>query len=39
MENELSEIPGQKVAIRTAHKLSRYFRQDVIKFSEMQYAE
>jgi hypothetical protein len=39
MENELSEILGRKVDIRTAQDLSRYFRQDVIKSSEVQYAE
>ncbi len=39
MENELSEILGRKVDIRTAQDLSRYFRQDVIKSSKVQYAE
>ena len=39
MENELSEVLGRKVDIRTAQDLSRYFRQDVIKSSEVQYAE
>lgn len=39
MENELSEILERKVDIRTAQDLSRYFRQDVIKSSEVQYAE
>ncbi len=39
MENELSEILGRKVDIRTAQDLSRYFRQDVIKSAEVQYAE
>ena len=39
MENELSEILERKVYIRTAQDLSRYFRQDVIKSSEVQYAE
>ncbi|MBW1958704.1 MAG: nucleotidyltransferase family protein [Deltaproteobacteria bacterium] len=39
MENELAEILGRKVDIRTAQDLSRYFRQDVIKSSEVQYAE
>ncbi len=39
MENELSEILGRKVDLRTPQELSRYFRQEVIDFAEVQYAE
>lgn len=39
MEIELTEILGRKVDIRTAQDLSRYFREEVIKSSKVQYAE
>ena len=38
MENELSEILGRKVDLRTPQELSRYFRQEVIDSAEVQYA-
>ncbi len=39
MEIELSKIIGRKVDLRTAHDLSRYFRQEVLNLAEVQYAE
>jgi len=40
MERELSAIFGErKVDLRTAEDLSRYFRQDVLKEAEVQYAQ
>ncbi len=39
IENELSEMFGRKVDLRTAGDLSRYFRQDVLKSAEVQYAQ
>ena len=39
MEVELSEILGHKVDLRTPNDLSVYFRDDVIKESEIQYVE
>lgn len=39
MEIELSEILGRKVDLRTPADLSRYFRQDVLKLAEVQYAQ
>lgn len=39
MENELSEILGRKVDLRTPGDLSRYFRQDVIESAEVGYAK
>lgn len=38
LELELSEIIGRKVDLRTPAELSRYFRKDVIKDSEVQYV-
>lgn len=38
MEIELSEIIGRKVDLRTAQDLSRYFRDEVVKEAEPQYA-
>ena len=38
MELELSDIVGQKVDLRTAAELSRYFRDEVLKIAEVQYA-
>jgi predicted nucleotidyltransferase len=39
MEIELTEILGRKVDMRTAQDLSRYFRDEVLNSSEVQYAE
>jgi len=39
MEIELTEILGRKVDLRTPQDLSRYFRQEVVKNAEVQYAE
>ncbi|MFH0814188.1 MAG: nucleotidyltransferase family protein [Pseudomonadota bacterium] len=39
MEIELSEIIGHKVDLRTPEDLSDYFRDEVIKSAEVQYAE
>jgi uncharacterized protein len=39
IENELSDILGRKVDLRTPQELSRYFRQEVIDSSEVQYAK
>lgn len=39
IENELSEMLGRKVDLRTPGDLSRYFRNDVLKTAEVEYAE
>lgn len=39
MELELSEILGRKVDLRTPNELSRYFRDEVISDSQVEYAE
>ena len=40
MERELSTMfGGRKVDLRTAEDLSRYFRDDVLKEAEVQYAQ
>ena len=39
MEIELSEILGRKADLRTVEDLSPYFRQQVIKSAQVQYAE
>jgi uncharacterized protein len=40
MERELSELlGGRKVDLRTPRDLSRYFREEVMAHSEVQYAE
>ena len=40
MERELSAIfGGRQVDLRTAEDLSRYFRQDVLREAEVQYAQ
>lgn len=39
MENELSDLIGRKVDLRTPQDLSRYFRQEVVENAEVQYAE
>jgi uncharacterized protein len=38
MEIELSEIIGRKADLRTAEDLSRYFREEVVREAELQYA-
>ena len=39
MENELGQILGRKVDLRTPEDLSRYFRQEVLSMAEVQYAQ
>ncbi len=39
IQNELSDIIGREVDLRTLQDLSRYFRQDVEKTAEVQYAK
>ena len=39
MENELSEMLGRKVDLRTPAELSRYFRDEVMRTAEVQYAQ
>src|SRR5690349_6735008 len=40
MERELSALlGGRKVDLRTAEDLSRYFREDVLKEAQIQYAQ
>ena len=38
MEMELSALIGRKADLRTAEDLSRYFRDEVIRTAELQYA-
>ena len=38
MEIELTEMLGRKVDLRTAGDLSRFFRDEVVKMAEVQYA-
>jgi hypothetical protein len=38
MEIELSEIIGHKADLRTPEDLSRYFRDEVVREAELQYA-
>ena len=38
MEHEMSDIFEQKVDLRTAEDLSRYFRDEVLSTAEVQYA-
>ncbi|MFP4579823.1 MAG: nucleotidyltransferase family protein [Candidatus Sumerlaeia bacterium] len=38
MEIELSEMLGRKADLRTPEDLSRYFREEVIREAELQYA-
>lgn len=38
MEIELSELAGRRVDMRTAQDLSRYFRDEVVRTAEVQYA-
>ena len=37
MENELSDLFGRKVDLRTPQELSRYFRDEVLRTAEVQY--
>lgn len=39
IENELSEVLGRKVDLRTPGDLSRYFREDVLESAEVAYAQ
>ena len=39
MEIELSKILGRKADLRTPEDLSRYFRKEVLKSAQVQYAE
>jgi len=39
MEVELSELIGRKADLRTPADLSRYFREEVVRAAEVQYAE
>lgn len=39
IENELSNLLGRKVDLRTPAELSRYFRQEVVESAEVLYAE
>lgn len=38
MESELSKLVGRDVDLRTAADLSRYFRADVLRHAEVQFA-
>ena len=38
MELELSELLGRRVDLRTPAELSRYFRDEVLRAAEVQYA-
>lgn len=38
MEEELSDLVGRRVDLRTAGDLSRYFRDEVVRTAEVQYA-
>ena len=38
MEIELSELLGQRVDLRTAADLSRYFRDEILQIAQVQYA-
>jgi predicted nucleotidyltransferase len=38
LELELSDLFGHQVDLRTPQELSRYFREDVLRTSEVQYA-
>jgi len=39
LEIELSEMLGRKVDLRTPAELSRYFRDEVVRNAEVQYAQ
>ena len=38
IEAELSSLLGGRVDLRTAHELSRYFRDEVVRTAQVQYA-
>ena len=38
MQLELSEMLGRRADLRTPHELSRYFRDEVVRTAEVQYA-
>lgn len=38
MEDELTALAGRRVDLRTAGDLSRYFRDEVVRTAEVQYA-
>ena len=38
MELELGAMFGRKVDLRTPHELSRYFRDEVVRTAQVQYA-
>ncbi len=38
MENELTDMLGREVDLRTPKELSRHFREEVVKGAEVQYA-
>ena len=38
MENELTDMVGREVELRTAEDLSRYFRDEVVSSAELVYA-
>lgn len=39
MEEELSQLAGRRVDLRTAGELSRYFRDQVVREAQVEYAE
>ena len=39
MQNELTDMVGRQVDMRTPEDLSRYFRNEVVETSEVQYEE
>ena len=39
LELKLTEMLGRKVDLRTPAELSRYFREEVVKTAEVQYAD
>jgi len=39
MENELSQLVGRKVDLRTPNDLSRYFREQVVREARVEYAD
>ena len=39
LELELSELLGRKVDLRTPAELGRYFREEIVRSSELQYAQ
>lgn len=39
MENELSDLIGRNVDLRTPNELSRYFRQEVLDLAVVQYVQ